>query len=167
MKCRREIFTSLLELDLRLLQTEWFNGNQIPCARWCGAERQSPRAPESGSGLGAAVLGRSSHAPALHFEQLLRFHPGFSTSCLFASEGGCQMSLNTFVFCFPGRLIAGPWGLSAQSQMRVCCPYWGGTSRARRSSPCLSKQGNPALVCCCTRVCSVNFLFGIFTSLSG
>lgn len=127
---------------------------------------QRDGAPESGSGLGTVVLGRSSHAPALHFEQLLQFHPGFATSCLFAGEGGCQMSLNT-VFCFPGRLIAGPWGLSTQSQMRVCCPYWGGTSRARKSSPCLSRQGNPALVCCCTHFHGINFLFVIFMSLSG
>lgn len=110
MKCRREIFTSLLELDLWLLQTEWFNGNQIPCARWCGAERQSPRAPESGSGLGVAVLGRSSHAPALHFEQLVRFHPGFATSCLFASEGGCQMSLNTLCSVSLEGSLLGPGG---------------------------------------------------------
>lgn len=109
MKCRREIFTSLLELDLWLLQIEWFNGNQIPCARWCGAERQSPQAPESGSRLGAAVLGRSSHAPALHFEQLLQFHPGFATS-LFAGEGGFQMSLDTLCSVSLEGSLLGPGG---------------------------------------------------------
>lgn len=77
MKCRREIFTSLLELDLWLVQMEWFNGNQIPRARWCGAERRSHAssrgdaplpAAEPVSGLGAAELGRSSRTPALPFE---------------------------------------------------------------------------------------------------
>jgi len=39
MKCRREIFTALLELDLWLVQIEWFNVNQIPGARWHKVER--------------------------------------------------------------------------------------------------------------------------------
>lgn len=39
MKCRREIFTALLELDLWLVQIEWSNVNQIPSARWHKVER--------------------------------------------------------------------------------------------------------------------------------
>ena len=39
MKCRREIFTALLELDLWLVQIEWFNVNQIPGARSHKVER--------------------------------------------------------------------------------------------------------------------------------
>lgn len=39
MKCRREIFSALLELDLWLVQIEWFNINQIPSARQHKVER--------------------------------------------------------------------------------------------------------------------------------
>lgn len=38
MKCNREIFIALLELDFWLVQIEWFNVNQIPFARWCKVE---------------------------------------------------------------------------------------------------------------------------------
>lgn len=58
MKCRREIFTALLELDLWLVQIECFNVNQIPSARWRKVEIERLIAVKAPAGALEVILPR-------------------------------------------------------------------------------------------------------------